>query len=153
MKKFLAFIMAISIAVMFVGCGKSQKSTDLTKVMKEMEEKVSLDNMMDLTKEDLFDYYGIVEDDIVQFAAKINDSGVKADEIVMVEAKDTNAAQRIKEKLDGRYQSKINENTNYNQEALEVIQKCKVDIKGNYVSMLVSPEVETLEKIYNNSFK
>ena len=33
-----------------------------------------------------------------------------------------------------------------------VLKKCKVNKSGDYISMIVSPQYEELEKIYKNAF-
>lgn len=153
MKKIVVSVLSLILAAVLVGCSEKPKDVNLKNVMSEIESTVSLDNMADLSMEDLLDYYGIVENDVVQFVAKVNTSGIKSDEIVIIQAKDSDATARVKEKLDARYQSKINENTNYNIDELAVVEKGKVSVNGDYVSMIVSSEVDKITEIYNNAFK
>lgn len=71
-----------------------------------MKAKIANTDMMDLAKEDLTTNYDIAADDIKQFAAYVDTTGIKADEIVLVEAVDGEAAKRIKDCLDTRYQQR-----------------------------------------------
>ena len=41
----------------------------------------------------------------------------------------------------------------YQPEEYAMLQECKVQQNGNYVSLIVSPQHEELEKIYTDSFK
>lgn len=156
MKKINVLYLAFCIILVGLasGCfGGNKKEPVLNDVMAEMGKSSQLDDMVPLTENDLSDYYGIEIDSVKQFAAKVHGSGIRSDEIVLIEAVDPENAQSIKEKLELRYQSKINENASYNPTELAVVEKCKVNINGNYVDMIISPEVETLSEIYNNSFK
>ena len=78
---------------------------------------------------------------------------VGCDEVVLVEAKDADAASRVKEALDKRYQAKLNETENYLPDEYAVIKTCSVVMDGNYVAMIVAPNAADLVKIYNESFK
>lgn len=108
---------------------------------------------MDLTSDDLMPNYGISPDDVKQFAAYVDSTGIKGDEIIFLEGKDAEAAKRIKEKLDARYKQKEVEMKDYLPEEFAVLKKCSVNQNGNYVSMIVSPQYEELNKIYNDAIK
>lgn len=147
-------LLGVGIMSFCVGCSSANtKEVNLNDVMSKMGSEVSMEGMIEFTKNDLSDYYGIEEENVKQFSARVHNSGIKSDEIVLIEASDSKNAEIVKDKLQERYQSKVNENSSYNPTELAVIEKCKVSTNGNYVSMIVSPEVEKLEKVYNDSFK
>lgn len=157
MKRMIALVLAaVCLLVCVSACSASEtKEVDLSAVMAEIEEKVSLnaDEMQEITKDELNIYYGINTEDVKQVAAKINSTGIKADEIVMIEAVDADAAQRIKEKLDARYESKKSETISYLPDEYAVIEKCSVEMTGNYVTMLISPDAATMTEIFQNAIK
>lgn len=142
-----------AIVLLFSACsrGGGAKSADLAGVMADMKEKLTNTEMMDLSKEDLMPDYGIDPDDVKQFAVYIDSTGTKGDEIVLTEGKDDAAASRIQEKLEARYKQKEVEMKDYLPEEFAVLKECKVERKGNYVSMIVSPQHEELEKIYGGA--
>ena len=107
------------------------------------------EEMMALTEEDLADVYGIDPADVSQFAAAINDSGIKADEIVLVEAVDGDAAQRVRDALETRLEDKLNELEGYLPEEYAVASACQVEAQGNFVAMIVAPEAASLAEIYH----
>lgn len=111
------------------------------------------EEMMALGEEDLSDIYGIEAEDMVQFAAAVNSTGIKADEIVLVEAVDADAAARVQEALDNRYQAKLNELENYLPEEYAVVKACSVAVEGNYVSMIVAPNADDLVKLYSEGIQ
>lgn len=154
MKKILSLLFAVLMVCSFSACGGGEaKQADLDKVMEEMKSKITNKEMMDLSSDDLLTSYGIKPEDVKQFAAYMDSTGIKGDEIVMVEGKDAEAAKKIKEKLDARYKQKETEMKDYLPEEYAVLKKCNVSQTGNYVSMIVSPQHEELNKIYNAAIK
>lgn len=141
-----AFLLAL---IAFAGSAETV-GTDLAGVL----EGFGLgDEMMLLVEEDLTDIYGIDPADVAQFAAAINDTGIKADEIVLVEAVDAAAAARIEAALEERYQSKLNELENYLPEEYAVVKACGVETDGNFVSMIVAPNAAELVELYRAGLK
>lgn len=157
MKRILAILaLILSLALCLTACGgnKSQQSgtADLQAILSEF--KLG-EEMMPLTLDDLNDIYfmGIEPDDAKQCAAAIHSSGINCDEIIMIEAANADAAGRIKEILDQRYQTKLNETDNYLPEENAIIKTCSVTQNGNYVAMIVAPNAAELTKIYNKYVK
>ena len=151
MKKIFALMLAFLI-VTSTACSKSAaKNADLASVMKKMKEKITNTEMMDLSSDDLMTNYGIKKDDVKQFAAYVDSTGTKGDEIVLVEASGAKAADRIKKGLDNRYSQKEIEMKDYLPKEFAVLKECKVEKSGNYISMIVSPQHEELERIYKNA--
>lgn len=94
--------------------------------------------------------YGITADMAEEFAGGINGSGVNQEEIVLVKAKDDKSAAEIRGSLENRYSSKLAQNKNYNAEQAKVIENCRVEQNGLYVSMIVSENVDKITEIYKN---
>lgn len=154
MKRSVSILLTAVLLFALAACSSnSTKQADLAKVMNDMKAKLTNTEMMDLSKEDLMPNYGIDAADVKQFAAHVDSTGIKGDEIVIVEGKDSDAAKRIKEKLDARYQQKETEMKDYLPEEYAMLKKCTVKQDGNYISMIVSPQYEDLNKIYNAAIK
>lgn len=153
MKKFLSLLLAVTMLCSLAACGGGTKQADLSKVMADMKAKITNKEMMDYSAEDLMPNYGIDSADVKQFAAYVDSTGIRGDEIIFLEGKDSDAAKRIKEKLDARYKNKENEMKDYLPEEYAVLKKCGVNQNGNYVSMIVSPQYEELNEIYNAAIK
>lgn len=153
MKKILALLMLTAMLLTLTACGGSTTSTvnvDLNSVMTSF---VLGDEMMTLTADDMLNMYGIAAEDCKQFAAAINTTGIKCDEIVLVEAANADAAARVKTALDNRYQAKLNETENYLPDEYAIIKTCSVTANGNLVSMIVAPNAADLTRAYNDSLK
>lgn len=153
MKKFLSLLLAVTMLCSLAACGGGTKQADLSKVMADMKTKITNKEMMDLSAEDLMPNYGIDSADVKQFAAYVDSTGIKGDEIIFLEGKDSDAAKQIKEKLDARYKQKETEMKDYLPEEYAVLKKCGVNQNGNYVSMIVSPQYEELNGIFNAAIK
>lgn len=157
MKKSILPLLCVFAALMLLlsacgNSGKTAKTTDLSGVMTNMKEKITNTELMDLTPDDLMPNYGIDSADVKQFAACADSTGTKGDEIVLIEGRNDEAASRIQEKLEARYKQKSVEMKDYLPEEFAVLKKCRVVRKGLFVSMIVSPQQEELEKIYEESF-
>ena len=157
MKK-TAIILAVVIALCAVlcACGSSGEASKAETAAKPLSE-VWTTIKSEVTFEDFneFDdvkklkrYYGITEDMVDEFAGGINGSGVNQEEVVLIKAKDDSTASQIKEKLDARFQSKLNQNKNYNAEQAKMIEGCKVEQNGLYVTMIVSDNADKITKIF-----
>ena len=152
MKKLIA--LALIACLMLVGCaGGPAKSADLAAVQAALAEQYDLEGMMALSEDDLLDMYGIGIDDVKQYVALIAKTSTSADEILLFEAKDKDAAARLKAQLDKRYQAKLNEAKDYLPDEYAKISACKVAGSGNFVSLIVSADAEAMTKVYQDAFK
>lgn len=156
MKKFASVLLLLMLLITLCACGeKEEKKEEAAPVdLPAILTSFSLnEDMMTLAEGDMLDLYGIEAADMKQFAAAVNSTGVKCDEFILVEAVDADAAARVKEALDNRYESKLNELDGYLPDEYAVAQKCAVEAKGNFVSLIVSENAADLTKIYHESVK
>ena len=152
-KKLLCLCMTLLVMLGVTACSSSQKTADLPKVMEDMKAIMENKDMMDLDESDLMSYYGIEASQVKQFAVYIDSTGIKGDEIILIEGIDADAAKSIKEKIDARYQEKENTMKTYQPEEYAVLKKSKVEQNGNYISLIVSPQGDDLKEIYIKAFQ
>ena len=152
MKRIMALALAACL-LLLAGCGSTAKSADLAAVQTALAAQYDLDGMMALSEDDLLDMYGIKMDDVKQYVALIAKSSTSADEILLFEGKDADAAARLKQQLDKRYQAKLNEAKDYLPDEYAKIEACKVVESGAYVALIVSADAEAMTKVYQDSFK
>ena len=152
-KKLLCLCMTLLVMLGVTACSSSQKTADLPKVMEDMKAIMENKDMMDLDESDLMSYYRIEASQVKQFAVYIDSTGIKGDEIILIEGIDADAAKSIKEKIDARYQEKENTMKTYQPEEYAVLKKSKVEQSGNYISLIVSPQGDDLKEIYNKAFQ
>ena len=157
MKKISALLLALLLLLGAVACqggnNAAGKTSDLKKVMEDMKAVLENKEMMDLTEDNLLQNYGVDPQNVKQFAVYIDSTGLKGDEIILMEGKDEAAAKEIKSLIDARYTQKENTMKSYQPDEYAMLKECKVQQNGNYVSLIVSPQHTELEKIYNDSFQ
>lgn len=146
-------IIAAVFMMLFASCDAS-KGPDkaLSEIMDEIIEKCSISDEIELEIADLLDYYGIKGEDVAESAACVTMNGIFPDEIIMVKAKDGDAASRIQKCLETRLNEVMNQSKNYDAESYAVAQKCKVDVRGEYIAFFVSAKHEDMTKIYSAHF-
>ena len=154
MKKLIAaFCAFIAVTVLFCACSQSQVKP-LSQVYDSIKEQVKLSEMNDFNFVSSLDrYYGIASDEVVEFAGGINNSGVEQEEIVMIMASNSEAADHIQTVLENRRQAKYNENKNYNPEQAQMIESCSVDRHGMYIAMFISENADKIRDIYNTQLE
>ena len=149
---FFPLLALLAASLLWTGCSKpAPKEADLPGVMDTMKQKITNTEMMDLSADDLMPNYGIAAQDVRQFAARVDSTGTKGDEILLLEGTDGGAAGRIEEKLNARYRQKEIEMKDYLPEEYAMLKKCSVERSGNYVALIVSPQAGDLEKIYRDA--
>jgi len=159
MKKILSLGLMLIMALSLAACSATAKPTAtaapvvLSDIYTEMTQKAKLPAMQAVTGSMILDYYGIAAADIKQSTVYISQSSILADEIAMFEAVDSDAAARIKQKLDARHDSKAEEANNYSPEQYAVIMKCPVVQNGNFVSLLVASDNVTVDNVYKEYIK
>ena len=116
-------------------------------------EKVDLPEMVDLPLDWFYDYYGI---DPEQFSDAIAYSCVSVmlpDEIVIVEAINSDEAEDILAKLTTRLAMKENAAMNYFTETVASIKNGVIRQDSLTVSLLVSSDIEAILKVYDEKLK
>lgn len=91
--------------------------------------------------------YGVNSADVKQFAMYINETGITADEIIIIEAVDDEASQRVYDLILNWYTAKGIQMKDYLPEEYKKIEKSNVKISGNYIYMIVADNNTDIEKI------
>ncbi len=160
MRKFrlLSILLCIGLLSAFFGCtGSASKDVSLFEVLNSINFKfeISEDEMMRIeTVDDLELYYNIAPSDVKQFAAETTvNSATDITEIILVEAVDSTAAQRVYDALLIRYNSQRDLCASYSAELLAVVNECSVAQNGNFVSLIMSSDFDAITEWYNSHFE
>lgn len=154
MRKMMCVVLMLCALVLCSCAQQPAKEVNLGDVMNEMMKYTLVqDGMLELTQDDLLELYGIQSADVKQFAAQMCLNSLQADEIILVEAVDAQAAKRVQECLEARYQTKLNETRNYQPEEFAKIEKCKVTVNGNLVSLIVVSDASGAMAVYEKAVK
>lgn len=162
MKRFVSVLLIAILAIsLFAGCGgasdsdksDSGKSVDLPAVMEKINSEYSLSLKALNGAGKLTRYYSIEVNDVKQFAAELDSNNNAPVEIVLVEAVDADAADRVESALTTRYNSILNQYGSYTPEKVNMVKACKVTKDGNFVSMIVADNADGMLKIYQDSIQ
>ena len=124
-------------------------SVDLNSILDEINAATGLDLEKVEEASRLKRYYTIEEGDVKQFAVERD----KNNEVVLIEATDSDAADRIKDALEKKLDSLVNYSNSYSPEKAEQVKACKVTVDGNFVSLIVTDDPETALGIYQDKIK
>lgn len=154
MRKTAMLLFVLSMIMGLAGCGTKSIDANLSQSMEQIADVIDMpEGMTDLTANDLKALYGINSTEIKQFSGKINSVGINGDEFIMLEAVNKDAAKSILEKVQQRYQTKLNEMKDYLPAEYDKIIACDVLSSGNYVAMLVCGDPEKAKAVYEGGFK
>ncbi|MCL2322660.1 MAG: DUF4358 domain-containing protein [Oscillospiraceae bacterium] len=150
--KFFKIFLALFLIFAISSCNKA-KGADLNDTYAKIDKAGVLPLMVSVSKDDIENLYGINTDDLKQYVFKIAVEGTLADEVVLIEVKDSSKVSEIEKRLQTRLDNKAEEAKSYSPEQYAIIMKSSVETKGNYVSIIVSPNAPELIDIYNSNFK
>ncbi|MBQ3265779.1 MAG: DUF4358 domain-containing protein [Ruminococcus sp.] len=154
MKKVLTILTALILTVaLCTACG-SAKDVDLKQVMNDVNSTYSLTDMKSIDDTDSLNrYYQIDADSVKQFAAQLPSSASSFNEIILIEAVDSSAADDIKTKLDARLSSQLSSAKSYNAEQVGMIEACEVKESGNYVYLVIGDQHDEIEAAIETALK
>ncbi len=115
--------------------------------------EAQLPEMMEIPEDMISDYYGIDPEDYSASLFRISIDNMLADEVIMLQAKDEDAASRIEEMLNERLNAKAGEAESYSPEQYAVITACKVFRDGTTLAMIVSPEHSEMLSAFQQEIK
>lgn len=148
MKKILLLICSLLLVITLL-CGCGAKSVDLNQIMDYINTEYNITNVTkidDVTK--LKRYYEIEKEDVKQFAAEYASDAKVYCEVVLVEAVDSNAADRIITSLQNHLDAKISEGRSYSPEDVAMLESCEVYKNGNYIALIIGADAQDIEDYF-----
>ena len=125
---------------------------DLTALSKQFEEKFKAADRRLLAEDEIYQDTGIDPAGCDSFFWLAEVSGLSSEKAVVFMAKDEAGAQEIKTKLNTVLESELAQQKDYNADNYAMLQKAVLDVKGVYVYLLVSPNVDEFKKIADSAF-
>lgn len=161
MKKIASLLIVIAMLFAFASCGDSEtpvapieiNCTDsLGNIYQKIAEEIPMNyEKFNLTSNDMIDYYGISTDKIAEMIAVQDACGYK-DEIVMIKAVNSDAAEEIADLLGQHIAYQKDSMKDYDAAQYQILEKSAVDIKGEYVAMFISSSQNRMLEIYDSYF-
>lgn len=147
MKKICFSIVAILLVCLFL-CSCGSKNVDLNQIMNKINDEYGISNVTvidDAAK--LKRYYEIDDSLVKQFAVEYAKDASTYCEVVLVEAVDSDAAEKIETSLQNHLQSKISESKSYSPESLAMLEACEVYKSGNFVALIIDAQAASIEDV------
>lgn len=151
MKRFIAILVLLTLTLSLAACGKAEeaKAVDLAAVYEGFSE--ILPEMLVLDGDTRVNFLGIEEEDCLQVVTAVSDTGLKADEVWLIQAKDDAAMTRLQELAQTRLQAKQDELEFYLPEEYLVAKEGKILTSGHYLALLISPDVDTMAAAFESA--
>lgn len=153
MKKGLLCAAAV-LLLLLPGCsgGSAAKTADVQKVADGLISAVKFKDQMSVLKQDTaVKLYGIDSGDVTK-AAVYESTGATAEEVAAFEAKDEQAAGRVKEKAEQRVEDQKSGFQDYQPAEMAKLKNPVLVEKGKYVVLCVSDDNETAKKTIDGFF-
>ena len=151
MKKTIAFLLCALMLVSLAACGGESGNTvslDVTAAYEKLTQAATLPEMLELDAGLMLDYCGIKEADVTAAKVLICADSLRTDEIWLVQAKDAAAADTIAKLAEKRLTKKGEESITYSPEQYAVVEKAELLRQGNFVALIVSPDVAPLAEAF-----
>ena len=100
--------------------------------------------MMRVDEDLLLDLYGIKAEQYKQVEVYLCVNSLRADEIWLIEAANTDALAQLKQLAENRLTAKDEESLTYSPEQNAVVKKAHLATYGNYLVMIVTPNVDAV---------
>ena len=94
----------------------------------------------------MVDDYQIDEADVKQFAAELTTKASQYNEVIIIEAVDANAADRVATQLNSHLDSQLNTAKSYDKDAVAMIEACSVKQSNNIVYLVISDQSADINK-------
>lgn len=151
MKKYIALLLAV-LMLCLAGCGGKDQTKNVIDVQAVYDSMADvLPEMLPMDEAMMLNFCGIKAEQCKQVVVAVCSDGLRADEVWLIEAVDEGTLEELKSLADGRLTRKGEESITYSPEQYEVVKKAEVITAGNYLAVLVSPDVDELVKIFNEA--
>ena len=157
MKKIFAILLCAVMLLSMAACGSEpasapeKKNVDLNALYESFS--TSLPEMWVLDEEMMLNMYGIKAEDCTQVITAIVKTGLNADEIWLIEAKDEAALEQLKTLANSRMQAKADETIDYLPDQYVFVEKGVILTEGLYLALIVSPDVDNLKAAFEAAVK
>ena len=152
MKKVFSVILVIALVFGLSACGGKEevKSVDLNGIYESYSQY--LPDMFSMDEDTMLNFLGIDMADCTQAVVSICGDGMRADEVWLIEAKDAAALERLQELAQTRIVAKEDETISYAPDQYAIVTQAQLLTNGNYLALLISPDVEQKKTLFEAPF-
>lgn len=113
----------------------------------EITQSVTLNSPMVLPDDYISNYYGIDLNSLEEYVFSMSEASVSAEMIVLVKAKDSASIQTLTAALQTVIDQKRSEMENYLPDQFQIVDKSSVQVKGNYVYLVISEQADSITRM------
>lgn len=154
MKKVFTMILALMLVLGLAACGGKTEEVASVDVNALYESYAQYMPDMFFPDEDtMMNFLGIDVKDCTQYKVAICAEGMRSDEIWLIQAKNASSLETLKQLAQTRIEAKKDETVSYAPDQYVVVEKAVVLTKGNYLALLISPDVDALQAGFEAAFQ
>ncbi len=154
MKKVLSLILALTLVLGMTACGgKTEDVADIDVNALYESYAQYMPDMFFPDEDTMMNFLGIDVKDCTQYMVAICAEGMRSDEVWLIQAKNASSLETLKKLAETRIEAKKDETVSYAPDQYVVVEKAVVLTKGNYLALLISPDVDTLKAGFEAAFQ
>lgn len=153
MKKCIAILLTLAMMVSLAACGKEEEkvvNVDVNSLYDSYSQYMP--EMFYPDEDTMLNFLGISAEDCAQYKVAICAEGMRADEVWLLEAKDETALENLRQLAQTRIEAKLDETVTYAPDQYVIVEKAVVQVKGLYLALLISPDVDALAAAFEAAF-
>lgn len=145
----ICLLLAICLCACTKGTESAVSAVDLDAAYAKMTALEDLPQMFVIAPDKAEYIYGLMQADCAKQIVAVCENSMLADEIWLIEAADSAAADRIEALAKERLDQKAAEAKDYSPEQYQIIQQGQVLRRGSYVAMIVSAKSAEMAKFFS----
>lgn len=127
--------------------GSQQGGKSVAGIYEEIAQKVSLVSPMVVPDDFISNYYGIDVSTLDEYVFSMSEAAISAETIVILKAKDSGSTGALSAALQTVIDQKRSEMENYLPDQFQIVDKSSVQVKGDYVYLVISEQAAAIEPI------
>ncbi len=130
-----------------------EEVTSIADIYAEIQGSVELYSPMEFDDEFLMNYYGIDAGLLEEYVFSMSEDAASAETIVVMKVKSVEDVDNLTSLMQVVVDEKRNEMENYLPEQFAIVDKAEVEVKGNYIWLVISENEDTIKKIIEDGLK
>lgn len=130
--------------------GSREGAKSIDDIYEDIKQTVSLQSPQCMDDDFISNYYGIDSASLEEYVFSMSEDAAQAETVIILKVKDTDNVEKLADSLQTVVDEKKNEMENYLPEQFAIVEKSKVEIKENYVWLVISDNADTITDIIEN---
>ncbi|MGH4122175.1 MAG: DUF4358 domain-containing protein [Clostridium sp.] len=153
-KKIWILCLATSMGAMFQGCSLIQtKNPEIPEIIASVQKVSDLSPMEKGNKTKLRKLYSISTTGLEDFALYAPKNNMEANEILILKVKNQDDIDGLLENIESRIEKQSSSFKDYSPDQYELLENHNLEVKGKYIILNVSKDVDKITNAINESFK